>query len=220
MSLDVVNNAENSGVALQNRAIAPLTVFSKWQDFPISRISHHGGLCCEASREWLTAMDYSQLNAGSKLSGPRWIPQRYSWGPTKWPIHWCEALDQKSLDCGAQSALSLEIFKARGVRSFQVQLVQEFSNETTRQWAEKWSKDETSTFWIDKNLIYHECCAILTGENTLKLWDGSAGCWINSKQFQGYGTLRALRLIDKSGTTTSFKWGDHTIHANNWQEIN
>jgi hypothetical protein len=219
MSLDAVKNTINFDHNAFGTAVAPSYVFSKWQNFPISKISHHGLKCCEMAREWLNAMDYSQLNAGSVFSGPRWIRQRYNWGPTKWQIHWCEAVNQKSLDCGAQAALAHEVFTMRGVESYQVQLVQQFSKETTAQWAQRWTAEETSIFWIDENMIYHECCAVVIDNGEIKLWDGSSSSWINSKQFNGYGTLRALRLFAAPNEMTKFKWGEHIITANKWQEI-
>lgn len=222
MALDVVRNANNYnsnfGAAVATRT--SVVAFDKWQNFPVSRISHHGQMCCEIAREWLNAMDYSQLNTGSIFTGPRWIRQRYNWGPTTWQIHWCEVVRQTSLDCGAQSALAQEVFTARGVKSYPVQLVQEYSKDATQQWSHKWNGAETSVFWINENLIYHEGCAVETGnENEIKLWDASSAWWINPKQFGGYGGLRAVRLFSSPDDLTNFKWGEHRIAANEWQEI-
>jgi hypothetical protein len=176
-------------------------------------------MCCEIAREWLNAMDYSNLNGGSVLTGPRWIRQRYGWGPTKWQIHWCEVVRQTSLDCGAQAALANEVFASRNVKSYPVQLVQEFSIDATNQWAHKWTGAEISDFWINENLIYHEGCAVETGcgDNEIKFWDASAAWWINPKQSSGYGGLRAVRLF--ADDSTEFKWGEHRIKTNQWQEI-
>ena len=220
MSLDAVKISSNFEHNVFGRArTIGNQVFDKWRNFPVSRISHHGQKCCEMAREWLNAMDYSELNGSSVFSGPRWIRQRYNWGPTKWPIHWCEAVNRRSLDCGAQAALAHEVFVMRGIECYRVQLVQQFSVETTTQWAERWSAEETSVFWIDRNLIYHECCAVMCGHNEIKLWDASAGCWINPIQFNGYGTLRALRLFAAQEKQVIFKWGEHIITANRWKEI-
>src|SRR4028119_959593 len=52
----------------------------KWQHFPASTISHHGTPCCQIAREWIISTDYSQLNAGNPLTGPRWIRQKYTRG--------------------------------------------------------------------------------------------------------------------------------------------
>lgn len=217
MSLDAVKTAIDTKEINVAETSAP---FEKWQDFPVSRISHHGTACCEIAREWLSAMDFSNLNGGSKMSGPRWIRQRYGWGPTRWQIHWCEAIRQNALDCGAQSALANEVFNVRGVVSYPVQLVQQYSKEATEHWSERWDGQETSTYWIDEDLIYHEGVAVVVDDgNRIKLWDASAGWWINPTQAGGYGGLRALRLIDFAGDASEFVWGEHRIIPNRWQEI-
>ena len=216
MSLDAVKQAIDYNVV---STVQPEAVFAKWQNFPVSRISHHGGMCCETAREWLFAMDFSELNGGSRLTGPRWIRSRYNWGPTQWQIHWCEAIRQPALDCGAQAALANEVFSIRGVKSFPVQLVQKFSAEATRHWSQRWDGEETSTHWIDEDLIYHEGCAIVANENEIKLWDASAAWWINPNQNQGYGSLMALRLISGADVSSDFRWGNHRIVPNQWQKI-
>jgi hypothetical protein len=195
-------------------------VFDKWQSFPVSRISHHGSVCCEIAREWIFAMDFSNLNGASNLTGPRWIRQRYGWGPTQWAIHWCEAAEQRALDCGAQSAIANEVLLMRGVRSYQVQLVQQYSKEATDQWSQRWNGAETSVYWINEDLIYHEGCAVVINENQVKLWDASAAWWINPKHSGGYGGLRALRLIaPELDDSTIFNWSNHLLKPNQWQEI-
>ncbi len=223
MSLDAVKNTTNNFDSNNGTGTATASihsVFDKWQDFPISKISHHGQMCCETAREWLLAMDFSQLNADSNLSGPRWIRQKYNWGPTTWQIHWCEALRQRALDCGAQAALAQEVFAGRGVESYQCQLVQQYSKEATRQWSDRWNGEETSVFWIDDDLIYHEGCAVISGENNgIKLWDASAAWWINPRQFGGYGGLVAVRIITTANDATEYKWGEHSIAANQWRKI-
>jgi hypothetical protein len=199
---------------------AEYAVFDKWRDFPVSRFSHHGEMCCEIAREWLFAMDFSQLGGGSRLTGPRWIRQRYNWGPTRWQIHWCEAIDRKTLDCGAQAALAHEVFTMRGVRSYPVQLVQQYSKEATAQWTKRWDGEETSLYWINEDLIYHEGCAVVIGSDTeIKIWDASAAWWINPRHYSGYGALRALCLhAHGRDTPLSFNWGARRITPNQWQK--
>ena len=83
--------AEGSGLieVNENNFMEAAAAINKWQHFPASVISHHGERCCEIAREWILSMDYAQVNAGSLLAGPRWLRQRYTWGPSSWPIHWC-----------------------------------------------------------------------------------------------------------------------------------
>lgn len=216
MFLDAVNQSGSYPSGLQ-----PLVdeVFEKWRDFPVSKISHHGTRCCETAREWLFSMDFSHLNGESLLTGPRWIRQRYDWGPTLWNIYWCEAVRQNALDCGAQAALAQEVFSARGVRSFQAQLVQRFSIEATRQWAHRWNAAQTSIHWINDELIYHEGCAVIVGGGEIKLWDASAGWWINPIDSGGYGSLAAIRFFASNNDSKTFRWKNQPVTPNEWQRI-
>ena len=191
-----------------------------WEQFPASVISHHGTACCQIAREWILAMDYSQLNAGDALTGPRWLRHQYTWGPSKWPIHWCEAVTQKTLDCGALADLAHQVFLARGVQSYRAQLIQQFSEQACSQWRHKWEEEECSPHWIKEDLIYHEGCAIRIGTDKIKLWDASAGWWVNPQQSAGYGSLRALRIFaPETDARASFVWGAHLIRPNRWQRI-
>ena len=192
----------------------------KWQHWPASTLSHHGLACCRIAREWILSIDYSQLGGESPLAGPRWIRHRYTWGPSRWPIHWCEAVRRKTLDCGALAALAHEVFDARGVKSFPAQFIQQFSEDATRDWKCRWDGEETAAGWIMDDLIYHEGCAVLAGEREVKVWDASAGWWINPKQFGGYGGLLAIRIFDaQAGPETTYHWGPHAIVPNVWQKI-
>lgn len=70
MSLDAVKTAFDTNEINEINSTETNAPFEKWQDFPVSQISHHGGICCETAREWLSAMDFSNLNGGSVLTGP------------------------------------------------------------------------------------------------------------------------------------------------------
>ena len=192
----------------------------KWEHSPASTISHHGGQCCQIAREWVLSNDYSQLNAGDPLTGPRWVRQKYTWGASSWPIYWCEAVEQKKLDCGALAALTQEIFAARGVRSYHAQMIQQYTENSTRHWSRSWDCNDICVQWIKDDLIYHEGCAVVTRDNEFKLWDPSAGWWVNPRQFGGYGGLLALRVLAAPGTSPSeLIWGVHRIIPNQWQKI-
>ena len=192
----------------------------KWRTFPNSQISHHGASCCDIAHEWLIAYDFAQLNGGNLLSGPRWMREHSSWGPTVWPIHWCEAVDAKIVDCGVHAAIAHEVFVARGVTAFRAQFVQRYSADTAASWRQNWGSNGASDHWIDGESIYHEGNAILVDGTALKLWDGSAGCWINPRGHVGYGSLAALRIEsadhDRSQT---FAWGGRRIPVNLWVSV-
>ena len=191
-----------------------------WQHFPASTISHHGGQCCQIAREWILSTDYSQLNAGHPLTGPRWLRLKYTWGPSTWPIYWCEAVERKTLDCGVLAALALEVFAARGVKSYPAQFIQQYTDDATRQWTKRWHDKNAPVYWIKEDLIYHEGCAVVVRDNEIRLWDPSAGWWVNPKQAGGYGGLLALRVFAAQVNTPSeLIWGTQRIRPNQWQKI-
>lgn len=194
---------------------------ARWDQFPYSCFSHHGDACCEVAREWVLAMDFAQLNGGDLSSGPRWMREKYEWGPSSWPMHWCDVVERKVIDCGAHAALAHEAFTARGVTAFRAQFVQRYSTDATDQWRMKWGEDQVSDHWIDDDLIYHEGNALLVGEDEVKLWDASAGWWINPRQSGGYGSLVAVRIFAEGqwGGGDGFRWGEHRIKPNAWHQI-
>ena len=194
---------------------------ARWEQFPYSCFSHHGDACCEVAREWVVSMDFAQLNGGDLSSGPRWMREKYEWGPSSWPMHWCDAVERKVIDCGAHAALAHEAFSARGVSAFRAQFVQRYSADATDQWRSKWGDEQVSDHWIDDDLIYHEGNALLVGEDEVKLWDPSAGWWINPRQAGGYGSLVAVRIFADGqwGGGDGFRWGERRIKPNEWHQL-
>jgi hypothetical protein len=225
MYLDAVSNTlsnttSRNGSAKTVETLEKKKVFETWRDWHPSQISHHGKLCCEIAREWITATDYSALSGDCLFTGPRWLRQKFKWGASKFPIFWCEAVRKDTLDCGALAALAHEVFTARGVKSNRVQLVQKFSSVATSQWTNSWSEDREPLAWVKDDLIYHEGCAIEVAERKIKVWDASAGWWVDSKPANGYGALLALRLSGAGlQPHDSYVWGEHVIKPNEWQEI-
>ena len=195
-------------------------VLKEWQHWPASTLSRHGEFCCRAAREWVLSTDYSQLGGESPLAGPRWLRQRFSWGPSRWPLHWCEAVRRKTLDCGALAALAHEVFLARGVRSFPAQFIEQFTEDATRDWRSRWEDEKIPSNWIKEDLIYHEGCAIVTAGQEIKVWDPTASWWVNTKQFGGYHGVLAVRIFDAQAEPgTAYRWGAHTIAPNVWQKL-
>jgi hypothetical protein len=221
MFLDAVSKAKEVSVIEPVGLSQTVEVFEKWKDWHPSQISHHGKMCCEIAREWITSTDFSELNGGNVLTGPRWLRQRFNWGASSFPIFWCEAVRKKTLDCGALAALAHEVFTVRGVKSFRAQMIQRFSEVATSQWSDSWSENgDEELRWIDQDLIYHEGCAILVDDREVKVWDASAGWWIDPKPGDGYGALLAIRLSSQDARTSiGFNWGRHHITPNQWQKV-
>ncbi|HQU82458.1 MAG TPA: hypothetical protein PKY59_05010 [Pyrinomonadaceae bacterium] len=217
---NLINTETNFGAAKAVPAFEKKRVFDKWADWNPSQISHHGEICCEIAREWLTATDFSQLNGDHLSTGPRWLLERFDWGASKFPIYWCEAVRKETLDCGALAAFSQEIFTARNIKCFRVQLVQKFSELSTKQWTESWSEAEKPLAWTENDLIYHEGCAIETSAQNIKVWDASAGWWIDPKPSKGYGSVLAIRVSgDDLPKDKNLIWGENILKPFAWQEI-
>lgn len=225
MFLDTVNTstitatqrvADTADRKAAKAATAIVVPYEVWKTFPHSHISHHGTACCETAREWFLSMDYALLAGESMLTGPRWIRARYDWGPSAHPIHWCEAVKRKTLDCGALAALSIECFKERGVQAFPAQFVQRYSKDATTHWEDRWTGENVSAHWVADDVIYHEGCAVLLPDGTVRLWDASAAWWLDSTQTAGYGSLAALRIWTRGAVVEPMQWGAHCIPADEW----
>lgn len=209
-------------------AQAAAAALEKWLYFPASTISHHGKACCEIAREWFIATDFSQLNGGNPLTGPRWLRQKYAWGASHWAMYWCEAMREKTLDCGALAALAQTLFTARGVRSFPAQFIQQYNAHATCHWLKSWEEsgatnsgsNNLEVHWIEDDLIYHEGCAVVVRGNEIKFWDATASWWMNPRQYGGYGGLLAARLFSTPDDSPSeLVWGAHRIVPNQWNKI-
>ena len=196
-------------------------VGGRWNDFPASTLLHHSRPCCDMAIEWLRGMDFAQLNGASLLSGPRWLRERYQWGPSEWPMHWCDAVDHERLDCGAHAALAQLLFDARGIANYRAQFIQRYNPAAVEQWRTIWRAEEASTHWLDDQFIYHEGNAILVGDGIAKLWDGSAGCWVKEVQSGGYGSVVAVRMFANQGRAepATVLWGGHRLAFNVWQQL-
>ena len=223
MYLDAVNEIivrADINSSLTVEIVEKKEVYDKWKDWQPSQISHHGKLCCEIAREWLIANDHSELSGEPIYTGPRWLRQKFNWGASLFPIFWCEAVRKKDLDCGAIAALAHEVFTARGVKTYRVQLVQKFSEVATNQWSNSWNINNEPLPWVEDDLIYHEGVAIETNDKKIKVWDASAGWWIDSKPMIGYGALLAIRFSGLNlPPSKTIIWGEHIIKPDKWTLI-
>lgn len=197
------------------------TAIERWKTQGPSYIADHEKKCCRAAKEWFLSMDHSLLPEGNLVSGPRWIRERYSWGPSEWPLHWCRAIESETLDCGGLAALAREVFVSRGIVSFPVQLIQQFSDQDTHQWHRTWMRGYRPANWIIGNLVYHEACAVIDQGNRIRIWDPTECWWIGSKQSVGYATTLAIcvDVLSDSAPSAILTWGHHSLRPNFWTVI-
>ncbi|HKO61968.1 MAG TPA: hypothetical protein VJV03_12470 [Pyrinomonadaceae bacterium] len=190
----------------------------KWRYRSTSVLLHHGKACCDIARAWTFATDYMQLNGEYELTAPRWLRARYKWGPSKWPLSWCEAVEKKTLDCGALSAMSYAIFNARGITAYPAQLIQNYTEQAGQHWSANWDAEDAPADWVNNGLAYHEACAVVIEENVVKIWDPAAACWLAAPQFCGYSSVLAVRVIAGQSAMT-LSWDGREIQCNKWQKI-
>jgi hypothetical protein len=209
-----VDSVEISG----NRNAGTLSSHSnqRWADWPPTQLEHHGQQCCETAREWLANTDDAQRAGGDVMSGPRWIREKFKWGPTSHPIFWCEVFETDMVDCGIHAALAFEVFSARLVKCFRVQMIQEFSASALSHWETLWADIQTD--WLHGDKIYHEGCAVVNpATGRLKVWDPSSSWWIDRRNSGGYGSLRSIRIF--SARSSSLEWENALIVPNQWHEL-
>ena len=188
-----------------------------WADFPPSELKDHGDACCRIAREWFLATDRARQPAGERLAGPRWIRQRVTWGPSQWPLYWCDAAAAKTLDCGALAALATQAFRGRGLTCHTAQFIQQYTGADSAHWCAAWTNAEAAIHWIRDDLVYHEGSAVVSGDDEVRLWDATAGWWADPRQVAGYSSVLAVRIVsDDRDLPTSFAWGAHRITPNRW----
>ena len=200
-----------------------VTVHS-WHSHPASFLSHHGQACCHTARNWLISQDYSLDSVGGNnsrlLSAPRWIPERYEWGPSPWPLFWCEAVAMKKLDCGALAAFAREVYLSRGVKTAPVQLIQRLSSHAIGQLRKIWRDGPGYFNWLAEDKIYHEAVAVSLDGTRIQIWDATNGWWIAPIQTDGYGAVLKVKVSPfHADAQHTLRWGDRMLAPGTWTQI-
>ncbi|HXD40517.1 MAG TPA: hypothetical protein VN649_08135 [Ramlibacter sp.] len=194
-----------------------------WHSQPASCFSHHGRACCNTARHWLISQDYSLDSMGGTselLSAPRWIPERYQWGPSPWPLYWCDAVRMKKLDCGALAAFAREVYLSRGIKAAAVQLIQRLSTHGVDQLRAIW-RDESGYFnWLAQDKFYHEAVAVSLDGTEIRIWDATTGWWVQPVQTDGYGAVLEAKVSPfQPGAQHMLRWGRRTLAPGTWTPV-
>lgn len=181
-------------------------------------LMHKDSPCCHHARIWLQAMarsfDFSITDASS-LSGPGWLRQRYNWGPSPWPIHWCEAVNLTTIDCGLFRAFAVEIFRAKGVEAWPAQVLREQQEHATRHWVALWEKLPGSFQWAARGFVYHEVVAVRTNGHHCRIYDPTDGNWIDRTRVKGHNGHFAVRVESPE----FFDWQGLSVGGFKWLEL-
>jgi hypothetical protein len=197
-------------------AVADTPDRAEWRQPSGSTLVHHGP-CCDRARAWLIAMgrsyDFSSTD-GLSLAGPRWITQRWTWGPTRWPIAWCEAVKADVIDCGVFGAFGLELFRAKGIEAYPGQLLRTCAEERISHWRRKWEAIPTAFNWIGAQVVYHEVNVIHVGEGEAHVYDPTEGFWLEPSAPSGHHAHLAIR----AEIPETLRWGPHALVNGKWTE--
>lgn len=199
---------------------------NRWFEHPSSEIVHHDDRCCEEARLWFLSYALSmEIGAATEfaLKPPTWLCEHYTWGPSVWPIAWCEVVDEEVIDCGVFSALAREIFAAQGHQAYPAQALLSYSSDATQHWRGQWSKawmqqagEVGEAFpWVGKKLVYHELVVLESFDGTARFYDATNGTWYQPGQRAGYGCLIAV----KSECPRALRWHDKNIVCGEWVSL-
>lgn len=189
--------------------------WEQWAEYPTSALYHHGGPCCAVARTWFFAMDRSLWNGHG---APTWIRRRFEWGPSRWPLHWCEAMRASELDCGAFAALTVGAFRARGIDAAPVQWLQRVDLHHASHWRARWSRAGASPEWAAEGVVYHEACAVITGDRAT-VWNPSSNAWASPRTGGEIGSLIAIRIGGAPGPGGRVRWGSLELPWGEWASI-
>lgn len=183
--------------------------WAKW--FP-SILASHPGECCTVARGWFLAMSRSLWRGEG---GPTWIANRYPWGPSCWPLHWCEAVEADELDCGAHQALTVEAFRDRGIRVVPVQLVQRQERHNLGHFHGRWEEGGAALGWAGDGAAYHEAVATLV-DGRAEVWDATVNAWLSPAHVRGVRSIAGVRIGGPEPTGEVVSWRGVEIPLGEW----
>jgi hypothetical protein len=197
----------------------------QWIEHPSSSIVMHDAQCCERARTWFLAwarsMEIRTLSR-FRIAAPSWLSQRFKWGPSLWPISWCEVVRTKVIDCGVFAALAREIFTAQGHLAHPAQALISYNSVCTHHWQDLWMrgirdlrKKGGEIFpWIGSEVVYHELVLLELDDGRARVYDSTWGHWYEPQPWTGFGSLLALR----TECPRLLHWGGKSLSCGEWIE--
>jgi hypothetical protein len=186
--------------------------WAPWADWVPSALCFHEGECCTTARAWFLAMSRSLWRG---KGGPTWIANRYPWGPSRWPLYWCEAVEAEELDCGAHQALTVEAFRARGLRAVPVQLVQRQERHNLGHFHGRWEEGGSSPLWAGDGAAYHEAVGVIA-DGRVEVWDATVNAWLSPDHVRGVRSIAAVRIGGPHPAGEVVSWRGVPVPLGEW----
>ena len=135
---------------------------------PVSELAHHGE-CCARARAWLLARSRTaDFTVTDRVggAGPRWLSDMYEWGPTRWPVAWCEVVHAKTIvPHAAFWRVCPRDFRHKGVKAYGGQVVRNYDRASLAHYRNMWARLPGAFDWIGEEHVYHEVCILHVGED-------------------------------------------------------
>ena len=217
-SMTAVASIDYSKTKLSDRSQIEQALL-KFDHMQPSGISSHSGRCCQIAREWFRAQSRAH-NALQELPSP-WFRERWVWGPLERPIHWCEIVERKTIDCAALATMAAEGMDAIGQPVLLVQILEIFDDHTVQNWAYHW-REHGGGYWISSGLVYHEVIAVkaLGPDPGIRIWDSTEECYCEQRPLSGHGAVVAVRVLQHGeselATNGVFNWRGIELRPNEW----
>lgn len=201
--------------------------YRNWLEHPTSSILHHHQPCCDKARLWFLSMARSMEGSTSlqyNLKVPIWLTEHFEWGPSIWPISWCEVVKEDVIDCGVFAALAREILTAQGHRVYPAQALLSYDENCTNHWKDLWIKRMPKNEdkrpgeifnWVGDHVVYHEICIVEANDYKALVYDATFGNWYEPFSRTGFGSLLAVR----SECPRLLFWGKKTLSCGEWVKI-
>jgi len=186
-----------------------------------SAICDHGGSCCLNARAWLRGVDASNSFRDAQWHPPTWLRNEFDWGPIPWPIYWCSLPKMDKLDCGALAALAVEVYRLRGIPVVPVQLALRYPLYAAEQWTRMWEREGLRPDWISGDLVYHEVCGVIEGQN-LKLWDPTENRWLEPSLYSNpsFASVVSIKVASsRLQAQAVFYWSGIHVRAGVWESV-
>ena len=183
--------------------------------WPESSVPIIHGSCCLVAREWMRGMDQSLSRSDvGHVTRPLWLRERYEWGPRRWPMAWCDFPDSDTLDCGAFSAVTTDLYRVRGESASTVQLIFRYPQQTVDMWHALWSSAGCTPHWIRGHHIYHEATALFRPDGTIEIWDSSVNKHLSSRDLTG-NPIVAIRVF-ADAPQSHLQWDRNPVTNGEW----
>lgn len=185
-----------------------------WRAAHPSGLLMHSAMCCRVAAGWIVANDRSLAEAAGTIV-PWWLRHWKHWGPSPWPLHWCEAVRLGTWDCGVFAAAGDHLMRARGLDSRRVLAIEEATPTETQQWRHLWEAAGREPTWTHGAAAYHEVCGLVS-DGVLSIWDPTEAVWIRPGESLPQAPVLALKVFAANDQELMVNWQGVNLPCGVW----